>query len=140
MATKKRNIVTETDKQTVGNSGATSSHRALMFNLVSSETIRRLAKRKTEGAIKHGLVNWRQGINDAEYVADRFNHLVNHLLNFKDKGNRDDDELGGILWAVDALIEVERLCPEALKNVVGICDVFGEAAKEWTRQEQEKKR
>lgn len=107
---------------------AASSHRALFFNLISPHTLRRLAKRKTGGGIKYGIVQWRQGINDAEYVADRFNHLWEHLLDFMERGNVNDDNIGGMLWALDALSEVERLCPEALAHVVGICDVFGASA------------
>lgn len=124
----KRNITKETTHEVVGTSGAASSKCELFFNLISPHTIRRLAKRKTVGGVKYGIVQWRQGINDAEYVADRFNHLVNHLLNFMEKGCRDDDEIGGMLWALDALSEVERLSPAALKYVVGISNIFGAAA------------
>lgn len=124
----KRAIEHETSKERIGSSPAASSHRALFYNLISPHTIRRLATRLTNGGKKYGIVQWRQGINDAEYVADRFNHLVNHLMNFMDNGNAEDDNIGGMLWALNALSEVERLCPEALKHVVGISNVFGDAA------------
>lgn len=123
-----RKIEAETTKVATGNGAAVSSHQALFYNLVSPHTIRRLAMRKTVGAKKYGTVQWRQGINDAAYVADRFNHLVEHLLRFMESGNRDDDNLGGMLWALDALVEVERLCPEALSQVVGITNIFGAEA------------
>lgn len=134
----KRIVEKEKNKLVVGSSVATSSKLELFYNLISPHTIRRLAKRKTVGALKHGIVNWRSGINDAEFVADRFNHLVNHLLNFVEKGNRDDDEIGGMLWALDALSEVERLCPDALKHVVGISNVFGDDAAKMHAEEMKR--
>lgn len=141
MMTKKmlRDVTKETNKVTIGNSNAASSYQALFFNLVSPHTIRRLALRKTVGAKKYGSVQWRQGINDAEFVADRFNHLVDHLLKFMDEGNTVDDNLGGMLWALDCLCEVERLCPDALKNIVGINNLFGIAATQFHQQEQANK-
>jgi hypothetical protein len=132
----KRVIEKEVSKETIGSTPAASSHRALFFNLISPHTIRRLAKRKTVGGIKYGIVQWRQGINDAEYVADRFNHLFDHLMKFMESGNSEDDNIGGMLWALDALSEVERLCPEALTHVVGISDVFGPAATKMHNDEQ----
>jgi hypothetical protein len=127
-----RKVETEKTCEVIGNSGAASSHQALFFNLISPYTIRRLAERKTVGGKKYGIVQWRIGINDAEYVADRFNHLFNHLLEFMEHGNSKDDNLGAMLWALDCLIEVERLCPKALTHVVGLCNVYGDAAKEMT--------
>jgi hypothetical protein len=124
----KRAVEKETTIEKIGSSVAASSHRALFFNLISPYTIRRLAERKTVGGKKYGIVQWRQGMNDAEYVADRFNHLVEHLLNFMDTGNAHDDNIGGMLWALDCLSEVERLCPAAFKHVVGISNVFGDSA------------
>jgi len=135
----KRAIEKETTRERVGSSPAESSHRALFYNLISPHTIRRLAQRQTVGGIKYGLVQWRQGINDAEYVADRFNHLFNHLMNFMDNGNTEDDNIGGMLWALNALSEVERLCPEALKHVVGISNVWGPEAIKMHQLEMEKK-
>ena len=132
---KARAIETETTKVKTGKSPAVSSHLALFYNLISPHTIRRLALRKTVGAKKYGRVQWRQGINDADFVADRFNHLVEHLLGFMESGNRDDDNLGGMLWALDALVEIERLSPESLSSVVGITDVFGPAATALHRKE-----
>lgn len=127
----KRSIEAEQTREQIGHSGAVSSHQALFFNLISPYTIRRLAERKTAGGKKYGLVQWRIGINDSEYVADRFNHLFNHLLEFMEHGNEYDDNLGAMLWALDCLIEVERLCPQALRHVVGLCNVYGEQAKDF---------
>ena len=136
----KRQIESETSKVKTGKSAAESSHRALLFNLISPYTIRRLAQRKTAGGVKYGSVQWRQGINDAEYVADRFNHLMEHLLRFMESGNRDDDNIGAMLWALDALSEVERLCPQALERICGFSDLFGEKATAFHLQEMKERK
>lgn len=130
-----RNIETEDTKVVTGKSGAASSHRALSYNLISPYTIRRLAERLSKGAVKYGSVQWRQGINDAEYVADRYNHMMEHLLLFAAEGNTKDDNLGAVLWGINCLLEVERLAPEALIHVVGITDKFGETAKTFHEEE-----
>lgn len=136
----KRKVEEETTREVIGNSNAASSHRALFYNLISPHTIRRLAYRKTVGGVKYGIVQWRQGINDAEYVADRFNHLIEHLLQFMEHGDEKDDNLGAMLWAIDALIEVQRLCPEALKHVVGISNIFGDKATEFHQEEMKRRK
>lgn len=136
----RRNIATETNKVTTGTSAAQSSFKALNFNLISPQTIRRLAKRMSVGAAKYGSVQWRQGLNDAEYVADRFNHLFDHLLNFMEDGNATDDNIGGMLWALNCISEVERLAPNALKNIVGISDIFGRSATKFHREELKRRK
>jgi hypothetical protein len=87
-----------------------------------------LAKRLTVGGDKYGTVQWRQGINDAEYVTDRFNHFFDHLLKFMEDGNVKDDNLGAMLWGLHALVEVEALAPEALNLIIGQCQLFGAEA------------
>lgn len=111
-----------------GNSPAVSSHKALNFNLISPHVLMRLAKRLSDGATKYGGLQWRQGINDAEYVADRFNHTYQHILNFMIEGNTKDDNLGAALWGLHCLMEVERLSPEALNKIVGMSNIYGELA------------
>lgn len=135
----KRVIENETSLQTIGSSAASSSHEALYYHLISSSTLRRLAQRITSGAKKYGQAEWRQGINDAEYVRDRFNHLFEHLLKFKEEGNEGDDNIGAMLWALHCLDEVHRLCPDALKHVVGITNLFGDSATEFHKEEMKRR-
>lgn len=130
-----RNIAEENTKVVTGLSPAVSSHKALNFNLVSPFVIIRLAQRLSVGAAKYGSVQWRQGINDVEYVTDRFNHTFQHLLNFMIEGNTKDDNLGAILWGLQCLLEVERLAPEALEGIVGVGNLFGEAATIFHKEE-----
>ena len=140
MKPSKRIIEKETTREVTGNGPAVSSHRALFFHLISPYTIRRLGERKTGGGIKYGWVQWRQGVNDVEYVTDRYNHLWEHLLAFQESGNEHDDNLGAMLWAIDALIEIERLCPDVLKQVIGTCHLFGDSATEYHQREQERRK
>lgn len=126
--TTKRVVEKETSTERIGTGVAVSSHQAAFFNLVSPHTIRRLALRHTSGGKKYGIVQWRQGLNDAEYVADRFNHLWEHMLKFMESGNEEDDNIGGMLWALDCLAEAERLYPDALRRVVGLSNLHGDTA------------
>jgi hypothetical protein len=133
---KHRDIVSETKKEQISrNTLAVSSHRALYYHLISPETIRLLALRKTVGGEKYGWVQWRIGINDIEYVADRLNHLWEHLLKFQE-GDGTDDNLSAMLWALDCLVEVRRLFPDVLKQVVGTCNLHGGAAQEYNKEQR----
>ena len=137
---KQRDINSEITRVQTGTSVAQSSFKALNFNLISPHTLRRLAKRMSVGAQKYGSLQWRQGLNDAEYIADRFNHLVEHLLNFMESGNEIDDNLGGMLWALNCLSEVERLAPQALSSIVGINDLFGRSATRFHKEEMKRRK
>jgi hypothetical protein len=123
-----RDIANETTQEVTGRGPAVSSHKALNFNLVSPYMIIRLAKRLSDGATKYGSYQWRQGINDAEYITDRFNHTFQHMLNFMIDGNTKDDNLGAMLWGIHCLMEVERLSPDSLNKIIGNTDIYGEYA------------
>lgn len=123
-----RDLTIESTKEQISNSPAVSSHKALNYNLISPHLIMRLAKRLSDGAIKYGGLQWRQGINDAEYIADRFNHTFQHILNFMAEGNTKDDNLAAALWGLHCLMEVERLAPEALNKIIGVSNIYGELA------------
>ena len=129
MSRGKREIVKETNKIAVGKSGAVSSKEALYYHLISPELIRRLAERLTGGGKKYGPVQYRQGLGDVRYVADRFNHFIEHFINFLQDGNEKDDNLGAMLWGLNFLCEVERLHPDVLRDVIGACNLEGSAAK-----------
>lgn len=124
-----RDVAAETTQELIGKTGVVSSHKAPLYHLIAPETIRRLAERLTVGSKKYGSVQWRIGLNDEEYVADRYNHLWEHLLALQQDGNEKDDNLGAMLWALNALIEVERLCPDTFKKVFGTCYLSGASAR-----------
>lgn len=133
---RRRDVEKETTAVSVGDTEAKSSAGALFFNDIPPELIRRLAKRYTGGHKKYSpnsLVNYnfRIGLTDPKYIADRLNHLVEHVLNFMESGNDLDDNLAAIVWACAFLMEAERLAPEELRKVVGHCQYFGESAKQF---------
>lgn len=123
-----RDVTTETNKVQTGQSAAVRSHQAARYDLLGPEFIRRAAIRKTVGAKKYGSVQWRQGLNDVDYMIDAVNHLFDHLLKFMESGNEEDDNLGAIAWALDALMECERLHPEVFDQIYGACQLSGAAA------------
>jgi len=139
----KTNTKSKELKVATGKTIAMSSHKALFFHDIPPELIRRIAKRYTGeidsygvplgGHVKYGIghlnLNWRIGLGDPEYIADRFNHLVEHLLYFLEDGNEKDDNLAAIGWCLGFLMEAERHAPEAFKSVFGQCKLFGESAR-----------
>lgn len=134
-----RKVEEENNKVTIGKTSAASSHEAMYYHLAAPATIRRMVQRLTSGARKYGSVNWRVGLNDAEYVRDRFNHLFEHMLKFMESGNTEDDNIGAMLWSLNCLAEVERLAPEALTHVVGITNLFGLEATKFHQEEMKRR-
>ena len=130
----KRKVETETNKVQTGTSEAVSSKLCDFFHLVSPYTIRRLARRKTVGGLKYGPTQARIGMSDPRYVADRLNHLFDHLMDFMENGNRDDDNIGGMLWALDFLSDVERLHPQLRAQVLGTCNLSGAKATQYNEK------
>lgn len=123
--------------------GAKSSFKALFFQDIPPELLRRIAKRYTDGHVKYGQgvynLNWRTGLDNPEYVAERFNHLWTHLINFLENGNELDDNLGAIAWSCGFLMEVERLYPDVLRQVIGQCNLSGEEARQFVKKYPETK-
>lgn len=128
----KRDIGKETHSTEPGNSSAKSSKQCLYYHDVPPELYRRAALRYTEGHKKYGTgpvnINWRIGITDPKYVADRLNHMFEHMLNFLENGDGLDDNLGAIVWNAGFLMEVQRLSPDTLDQVIGQSKLFGEEA------------
>jgi hypothetical protein len=126
--TKQRDVINEQDKVQIGSTPAASSHQALFYHLIDPDTIRSVARRKTVGAIKFGSVQYRQGLTDPKFVADRLNHFIEHLLQFLESGDTFDDNSGAMLWFLDMVQTIKRECPEVLEQVFGTSKLIGEAA------------
>jgi hypothetical protein len=69
--------------------------------------MRRLAERFALGAKLHGDTNWQKGWDDPEYVCDRLNHTIEHLLKYA-SGDRSEDHLAAVLWGGSALTWFEE--------------------------------
>ena len=130
---KTRNIVKEKDSVVAGPSGARSSKTNLYYHDVPTELYRRIALRHTVGHKKHNdnpvpitmNLNWRQGLDDPFYVMDRLNHMFEHMIAFLEDGDTTDDNLGAIVWNAGFLMEVERLSPALINQVIGQCKYHG---------------
>lgn len=88
--------------------GATSSKLSLRMDLVPEIFIRRVAKRYTEGAAKHGDYNYRKGLTDPEFIQERIAHLRLHLSDWLMGINTQDDNLSAVAWGIAFLMEVEE--------------------------------
>ena len=98
-------------------SGATSSGENLPYADIPVSFIRRVAKRFQLGQQKHGRGNWLRSYEiarykaigyDVEFLRDRYNHAVEHLLSLKE-GTKDDDHIGAVGWFLAFASEAEEL-------------------------------
>lgn len=90
-------------------SGAKRSSKALRFDLIPAEGLRRLAQRYTMGAEKYGEWNWQKGLQDPEYIAQFKAHLFAHVVDYLEHACAEDDNLAAIAWGAFALMECERV-------------------------------
>jgi len=98
-------------------SGASRSEFAPSYHQIPSSVLRRLAKRYQLGVDKHGCHNWLRGGSDPYYLTQVYDHLIEHLLCYRENKNSEDDHLGAVLWGISALIEFEergQLTPDML--------------------------
>lgn len=98
-------------------SGASRSESALMYHLVPSHGFRRLARRFTDGAVKHGKNNWRAGLTEPEFIEQAIDHLQEHFQRFLE-GNAGDDDLAAMAWGCFALMEVQRVAGDRLSEIL----------------------
>lgn len=91
-------------------SGAKSSGRKPRYDLIPTWALERIARRFELGAAKYGVDNWQSGLRDRDFIFDRINHAIDHLLRIRDEVNsvkipppladRDDDAAAVILNAI----------------------------------------
>jgi hypothetical protein len=82
------------------------------YRLVPKEGLRRLAMRYTLGCQKYGEGNWKRGLRNPEFIEERKNHLVEHLFEYLERGNKYDDNLAAIAWGAFCLMEAEKVAAE----------------------------
>lgn len=68
------------DDRHVFESGASSSGRKPPYHLIPDYALSRIAIRFKLGAEKYGQDNWRRGALDKEFILDRINHGIEHLV------------------------------------------------------------
>ena len=111
----------------ISTSGARSSHQSPAYADIPSAFVRRLAERFQLGAVSHGRGNWlrcyqsglepmSEGDNDhlkfqtrydIDFLRERYNHAVDHLLRLKDEGTGKDDHIGAVAWFLAFAAEAE---------------------------------
>lgn len=63
-------------------SGAKSTEVKPRYDLVPFSALRYIAERLGFGAARHGERNWHKGRTDPEFIRDRKNHAIEHLLHY----------------------------------------------------------
>ena len=97
----------DTQKATFA-SGATSTSKKPRYDLIPLVALRRLADRFGYGARKHGDHNYTKGFNDPDFLRDRKNHMLEHVVKYT-SGDRSTDHLGAIMCNAAMLAELERI-------------------------------
>lgn len=105
----------------VSQSGATSSHVPLRYDLIPRSLFDRAAERYTLGAKIHGMRGYQKGFADRDFILNRINHINEHwnMLWHPDYRRADSPEseegidlesirsnLGAILWGIGFICEV----------------------------------
>lgn len=85
---------------------AKSDKKELNYHQIEPEAIRRLASIFSEGAKKYGKDNYKKGFNDPEWINERYDHAMDHLLKWK-SGDRSADHLAKVMWFAAVMIEFE---------------------------------
>jgi len=88
-------------------SGAMSSGIKPPYHLIPAYALSRIADRFKLGAGKYGENNWKKGAADRDFILDRINHGIEHLINLKeqvmaaDRGETvetfDDDDCAAVI-------------------------------------------
>lgn len=109
------------DNLHVSDSGATSSHVPLRYDLIPRSLLERAAERYTMGAKIHSERGYQRGMAEREFILNRINHIYEHLNKLlhpdyrkadspQDEEGIDiksiNDNLGALLWGVGFICEV----------------------------------
>lgn len=101
-------------------SGAKSSGTKPRYDLIPTWALQRIARRFELGAAKYGVDNWKKGLGDREFILDRINHAIDHLLIIRDRirsggiqiPTGDDDAAAVVLNAIFVMgYEMEQVLP-----------------------------
>ena len=95
-------------------SGAKSAEVKPRYDLIV-DGARRGAQRMAEGAASHGERNYERGVDDAAFVKDRENHMVEHALLYA-AGDRSTDHLGAVVANAAILARLEAMRDSRILN------------------------
>jgi hypothetical protein len=83
--------------------GAKSTEIKPRYDLVPPEAVRYIAERLGLGAEHHGERNFEGGVGDPEFIRDRQNHAVEHLLQYVNGRTTGPDKYGEYDTPIDHL-------------------------------------
>lgn len=97
-------------------SGAMSSGQKPRYDLIPTYALERIAHRFELGAAKYGVDNWKKGARDDEFILDRINHAIEHLMTLKDLIHSDveiaweahDDDAAAVILNAIFVMEYQR--------------------------------
>jgi hypothetical protein len=108
----------ESTKLHVSESGATSSHVPLRYDLIPRQLLECAAERYTIGEKIHSERGYQKGLSDRNFIINRINHIQEHwnkILHPHPKEDYSDVEfrgnIGAMLWGLGFLLEVEDYGP-----------------------------
>ena len=95
-----------------------------------------MAERYALGVEKHGTHNWLKGGADPHYLTQVFDHVIDHLLRYRDGVNKEDDHLGAAMWGLAALCEFEERghCSAGSLGLPPDSEVYGDRTKKETKK------
>jgi hypothetical protein len=96
----------------------------LNYTQIPPHYIRALSSIFAEGAEKYGKDNWKRGLNDPEWIEERINHAIDHLLRYLE-GDRTENHLAKVGWAMCVLSERDRIqTKQEPKNLGPVAKTF----------------
>lgn len=93
------------EKQTF-EGGATRSVKDSRLDLIPASAARAMGRRLALGAAKHGENNWRGG--GEEFRKATINHLLDHIFDYAENGNKNDKNTDAIICNAAFLCEFEE--------------------------------
>lgn len=92
---------------------AASEKLGLAYHLIPPEALRRVSRIYLEGEAKYpgkavNAGNMTPAVGNTPWQVERFNHAVDHLLNWG-QGDTSEDHLAKVMWFCSVMIEVQRL-------------------------------
>jgi hypothetical protein len=106
------------DKLHVSESGATSSHVPLRYDLIPRQLLECAAERYTIGEKIHSERGYQKGLSDRNFIINRINHIQEHWNKILHPHPKEDysavefrGNIGAMLWGLGFLLEVEDYGP-----------------------------
>ncbi len=98
------NVTINTTMKTFA-SGAKSTVKKPRYDLVPQRAVALTAGRFQYGAERHGEKNYLKGAQDEEFITDRINHMLEHVMKFA--AERKTSDLAAVLCNAAILAELK---------------------------------